>query len=137
MKWATPLCLCMFFLVACGGGGSSSGSGAAQSSLDGSWVGPWESSEPAFPGSGLARFNIQQSGGEVAGTGTLTGSPCIDDTGFDGLVSGNAVSINLVGTLATVSVDFQRVGENTLEGDWRVTASSVCGGSGTVTLNRE
>lgn len=132
---SVTILLCMF-LVACGGG-SSSGGGAAQTSINGTWVGTWESTDPALPGSGLARITIQQTGGEVSGTGSLTGSVCVVDVAFDGIISGNTLSLNLVGELAAVSINLQRIGENRMEGTWRVLASNVCGGNGTLTLNRE
>lgn len=136
MKTASVLVLLCTFLVACGGG-SSSGGGAAQTPVTGTWVGSWESTDPAFPGNGLARITIQQSGGEVSGTGSLTGSVCVVGVAFNGIISGNSVSLNLAGELAAVSVNLQRIGENRMEGTWRVVASNVCGGEGTLTLNRE
>ena len=128
------------FVVAvtgCGGGGSSSGGGGASTPLTGSWVGPWQSTDPAFPGSGLGRVQLRQSGGNVSGTGSLTGSPCIVNAALSGIVSGNSVSINFVGQRAAATANLTRNGENQMTGTWRVIASNVCGGSGNVTLNRE
>jgi len=128
--------ICALTLAACGGGSSSGGGSAATSSLTGSWVGSWEA-DPGFSGSGLARLNINQSGGEVSGTGSLTGSVCFVNVSFDGIVSGNSVSVNMVGELGAVTVNLRRIGENRMEGTATVVASNVCAGTSSVVLNRE
>ncbi len=89
--------------------GSTSGSGASGSgasspteetgTLTGTWVGTWEN-DPIFgnpPANGGFTLTLDQKGGNVSGTGQVTGETCVGHVTIEGSVRGSTVELSLSG----------------------------------------
>jgi hypothetical protein len=135
--------LAFFGCAACGGSGAgvgssgsgtgSSGSGGAAASLAGTWHGTWLSSRGV---GGTLESTLTQSGGEVDGDVTFTGSPCfagghvsgtVDGRDFAATLSAGSIRVSFDGTVSSASVD----------GTYSVSEAGACtNDTGTFTLER-
>jgi|HubBroStandDraft_6_1064221.scaffolds.fasta_scaffold25409_4 hypothetical protein len=98
--------------------------------LSGDWIGTWSGG-----GDGTVTESLSQSGDQVTGTATFTGSPCWNAAQLSLVVAGNNVSGS--GLAGAIRVDMSATwsGDH-IDGTFE-SVSGACIGTGTFALDRQ
>ena len=117
-------------LAACG---QSSGPTGAQGEMHGAWQGTWRSS--VLGRGGAANASFSHIGGNLTGTVTISGSPCLVTGAVTGSVNGDNVTFGAVS--GSHGIRFTAVlGTAALTGNYNVNAGQCQGDFGTFTLTK-
>ncbi len=99
--------------------------------LSGDWIGTWSGGGA----DGTVTESLSQSGSEVDGTATFTGSPCWNAAQLTLVVAGNNVSGS--GLAGAIRVDMSATwSDDHIDGTFQA-VSGACTGTGTFSLDRQ
>jgi hypothetical protein len=140
-KTMKPMALIVALFVAvcatsaCGGGGDGSPAPVSPANVTGNWSGSWLSTTTGR--SGNLTFDLTQTGLDISGTFSRSGSACFTSGDISGSINGENVTLSALFT-GSLRVDFEgTVVESQMDGSYQVSGGACADDSGTWTVTKQ
>lgn len=123
----------MLLFIQCSSSSSTNNREYIETNLTGNWSGSW-SSDSAI--SGGLQASMIQSGDNIIGTASVTGSPCLSSGTVSGTVSGNNIFFGVVTETDAINFTATYYPPSTISGNYSVESGNCAGDAGTFTLSK-